>query len=394
MYNNGLHKNNNNIRILHVFHSLGFGGAEKWLVHMLRHVDQQKYQIDIMIHEEREGYAEEIKTLGAKIIVCPYSINPWIYGKNFKSILRQHGPYDIVQSHLATAGFHALWAHQQGVPIRLVQKHTDEKLELRQSNSVKNIGVKVSNLLVSGYATAGVAVSRSAAQRFGRQWERDPRWQILYLGIDLAEFTKEIDRERLRQELGIPRDSLVVGHVGRFTQEKNHGFLLDIFAKTVGLKPCTVLLLVGDGPLRREIEIKAARLGIAEKVLFTGLRKDVPILMKGAMDVFLLPSLYEGLPLVLMETQAAGLNSIISNKITEEADIVKPLIKRLFLTDFPDVWAHNIIRTANEKREISQGQALRIMEQSPFNIETSCNKLFELYDKLNQSIFSGFCSNK
>src|SRR3990172_2513092 len=101
---NNLIQKRNTIRILHVLNSLGFGGAERWLVHMLRHVDKNKYQIDIMIHEEREGYAEEVKKLGANIILCPYSINPWIYAKNFKSILRQHGPYDIVQSHLATAG--------------------------------------------------------------------------------------------------------------------------------------------------------------------------------------------------------------------------------------------------------------------------------------------------
>lgn len=375
------------IRVLHILNSLGFGGAEKWLLHMMNHVDKQLFHIDIMIHDKREGYAEEIKKLGANVIVCPYSINLWTYGKLFKGVLRRYGPYDIVHSHLAMAGFHAFWAHQEGIAIRLVQKHTDDDSELLQSNYPRKIGVKVSKYLISHYATAGVAVSRTAGKGFGSQWEQDQRWRIMYLGIDLAQFRNDIDCRRLRRELGFSRNALILGHVGRFTKEKNHGFLLDVFVKTLELEPRAVMLLVGDGPLRPEIEIKAARLGLADKVLLTGWRRDVPLLMKGAMDIFVLPSLFEGLPLVLMETQAAGLPSIISKAITEEADVIRPLIKRLSLTTTPKIWAKTIIQTTNEKREIDQDQALRVMEHSHFNIASGYNSLFKLYKSLYSKLY-------
>jgi glycosyltransferase involved in cell wall biosynthesis len=370
------------IRILHVLHSLGFGGAEKWFLHMLNHIDTRRYQIDVMIHEERDGYADEIKKLGANIITCQFSALPWVYGKAFRGILRRFGPYDIMQSHLATAGFHCLWAYQEGVPVRLVHKHTDEGLELLQARVLKRIGVRVSHFLISRYATAGIAVSRSAAQLFGRRWEEDSRWQLLYLGIDSIQFRENLNPGKLRQELGIPDDSVVIGHVGRFTKEKNHEFLLDIFAKVLELQPQAVLLLVGDGPLRPEVEAKAKGMGLAGTVLFAGLRKDVPALMRGVMDVLVLPSLYEGLPLALMETQTAGLPSIISSKVTAEADIIKPLITRLPLNDSPRTWAQTIIQAANAGRVIKAEQALSIMEQSPFNIENSCKKLLEIYDDL------------
>lgn len=370
------------IHILHVLHSLGFGGAEKWFLHMMNHIDTGKYQIDVMIHEEREGYADEIKKLGTNIITCQFSALPWVYGKSFREILRRFGPYDIMQSHLATAGFHCLWAYQEGVPIRLVEKHIDEKLELLQAGVLKRTGVRVSKYLISRYASVGIAVSRSAAQLFGRRWERDPRWQILYLGIDSIQFRENLNPGKLRQELGIPDDSMVIGHVGRFSKQKNHTFLLDIFAKILELQPKAILLLVGDGPLRPEVEAKAQSLGLSEHVLFAGLRKDVPALMRGVMDVLVLPSLYEGLPLVLMETQTAGLPSIISSTITDEADIIKPLIIRQSLNDSPLTWAQTVIQAAIAGRVIQPEQALKIMEQSPFNIENSCKKLYGIYDIL------------
>jgi glycosyltransferase involved in cell wall biosynthesis len=251
-----------------------------------------------------------------------------------------------------------------------------------QANFVKKIGVLASKYLITRYATAGLAVSNTAVKRFGAGWEKDPRWQIQYLGIDLSQFKTEFDCQELRRELGIPKNFLVIGHVGRFNQQKNHSFLLDIFAKTLELEPETILLLVGDGTLRQEIEAKAKHLGLAEKVMFLGTRRDVPLLMKGAMDVFVMPSLFEGLPLVLMETQAAGLPSIVSSTITEEADVIKPLIERLSIQDAPDVWATRILQLRNNKKETNGKQALRIMEQSPFNIETACKKLFELYEIL------------
>jgi glycosyltransferase involved in cell wall biosynthesis len=139
---------------------------------------------------------------------------------------------------------------------------------------------------------------------------------------------------------------------------------------------------VGDGSLRPEISRKAASLGLLERVIFAGWRQDVPRLMQEAMDVFILPSIFEGLPLVLMETQAAGLPAVIADNVTEEADVIKDLIIRLSLDDSPAKWAKTLISAREIKDKIKKDQALKIMEKSRFNIKLSCDKLKNQYYQL------------
>ena len=334
-----------------------------------------------MIHEERPGYAEEIKELGGNIFLCSYSNNPLIYGKNFKNVLRREGPFDIVHSHMGMSGFHAWWAYQAGVPVRIAHNHIDDR-ELKNAGLLKKIGVKISQQLIFHYASAGIAVSQIAAQRFGQNFGTDARWQVLYCGIDLSRYENQRRSQQMRLELGIPLDSPVVGHVGRFNQQKNHSFLIEIFGKILQLEPEAILLLIGDGEMRPEIETKVNSLGIENKIIFTGVRKDVEKLMTGVMDVFLLPSLYEGLPLVLLEAQAAGLPCVISETVSEETDVIKSAIKRVSLDKAPEYWAKVIIDTINGKGGLTQEEAFKIMEKSRFNIKESSARIFELYDKL------------
>ncbi len=374
--------NSKPIKILHVLNSLGFGGAENWLKHMLSQVDRRKYQIDVMINEEKEGHAEEIKKLGGNIIRCSFSKNIWKYGNNFKKILKYNGPYSIVHSHLASMGFHLFWAYEMGIPVRIGHNHTNDVIELHYSNFIRKFGVWLSKFLVKRYATAGIAVSRSAINFFGTNWKSDPRWKILYLGINLDQFQKKINKEKVLYDFGIPESSMVIGHVGRFTFEKNHDFLLDIFAELMKMEPNAWLLLIGDGFLRTEIEIKAKNLNIADKVIFAGNRGDVPQIMQDAMDIFVMPSRYEGLPLTLMETQAAGLPSVISDIITDEADIIKSLITRISLKESAEFWAKEILNIVRKPKKISKEECLKIMKESPFNIQNSCKSLFKLYNML------------
>jgi glycosyltransferase involved in cell wall biosynthesis len=137
---------------------------------------------------------------------------------------------------------------------------------------------------------------------------------------------------------------------------------------------------VGDGPLRPEINDKVVRLGLKERVIFAGWRFDVPRLMQEAMDVFVLPSFFEGLPLVLMETQAAGLPAVITDTITEEADVIKPLISRLSLIDSPSKWAQKLIAVYQTSKVINYDMAFDLMKKSKFNILTSYNKLKNIYN--------------
>jgi glycosyltransferase involved in cell wall biosynthesis len=372
------------IRVLQVLLGLGTGGAENWARNLVRYIDADRFKVDFLVHNERREYAEDVLAKGGRIIFCPYSYNPWVYARNFKNYLRQYGPYDVVHSHLASAGFHLWWTSQAGVPVRIAHCHTDNKSELASSSLRRRLALGISQLLVRRYATAGFAVSQQAASRFGANWSADPRWRVLYCGIELAPFRPRVDSNSLRRELGISEEALVVGHVGRIEYPKNHPFILEVIAKLAELHPHTLLLLVGDGPQRPELEKQANLLGLNGKVIFLGWRQDVPRLLKGAMDVFVLPSFFEGLPLVLMETQAAGLPAVITDTVTEETDVIKHLITRRSLNDSPSHWARAILSVYQGRSPTAQAEALEIMAGSRFNIERGASLLTTLYENFYQ----------
>jgi len=240
--------------------------------------------------------------------------------------------------------------------------------------------IKLMRRWLAQNASVGLAASRKAASAlYGEAWELDPRWQLVYYGVDLEPFKSTSDPLAVRAELGIPADALVIGNVGRFQEQKNHAFLVDIAAEVVKREPKAYLLLVGEGELRTAIERWVSQAGIADKVIFLGLRRDVPRLLIGAMDAFVLPSFYEGLPLVGIEAQAAGLPYILSDAITEEADRITPLIQRLSLSRPASMWAEAILAVRDTAPSISRREALRLMENSPFNIAFSVKKLEEFY---------------
>jgi len=367
------------IRILHVLYKMDRGGAETWLMHILRHMDRQRFQQDLLVHDPSPGaYDAEAQSLGARIIHCPYPTSPWGYARQFRKILTEYGPYDIIHSHLHSGGFHLFLAAQAGVPVRISHNHSAVfPLWSRLSFSRKSL-IKLSYKLIFRYATAGLAASRSsAAGRFGPDWQADPRWQVLYCGIDLNPFVNHFDPSTVRQELGIPAEVLVIGHVGRFDEEKNHPFILEIAGELARTGPDFRLLLVGQGPMRPEIERLADRDGLRDKVIFAGLRTDVPRLLLGAMDVFLFPSLFESMGLVVLEAQAAGLPCLVSDTVPAEAEVVSPLVRWLSLAEPAARWAEEIL--AAREVVMPRSEALKIMAQSPFNIEYSCRELADVY---------------
>jgi hypothetical protein len=156
--------------------------------------------------------------------------------------------------------------------------------------------------------------------------------------------------------LGIPEDAYVIGHVGRFQEQKNHRFLVNIAERLCDLEPKAVFLLVGDGPLRPEIEELVKVRDLQERVIFVGVRNDVPRIMKGAMDCFVLPSLYEGLPLVLLEAQVAGLHCVVSDTVSSEGDLDKAAVTRLSLSTSPNNWAAQLRKASSRSDQLSVSQ--------------------------------------
>lgn len=370
------------IRILHVLGGMVRGGVETWLMHILRHIDRKHFCMDFLVHTTQPcAYDDEIRALGSQIIPCLDPPRPWLYAHNFKRVLREHGPYDVVHSHVHHySGYVLRLAQQAGVPVRMAHSHNDTSQVEAWAGLFRRGYLTLMKRWIAQHATVGLAASRlAAADLFGPAWEADPRWQILYYGIDLTPFQGHIDPAAVRAELNIPAEVFVMGHVGRFAEQKNHAFLVDIVIEVAKREPRTRLLVVGDGSLRPAIEQKVAQADLTDRVVFAGLRADAPRLMRGVMDVFVLPSFYEGLPMVGIEAQAAGLPVIFSDAITEEVDRVRPLVQRLSLSQPASVWAEVILAVRDAAPAITQQEALAVIEKSSFNIQTSVKSLAEVY---------------
>jgi glycosyltransferase involved in cell wall biosynthesis len=370
----------NKIKILQVAGKMNRGGTETWLMHVLRNIDRDRFHFDFLVNtEEKCHYDDEIRQYGCNIISCPKFRNPFAYSYHFFQAVNKYGPYHIIHSNgNYMSGFILFLAKLAQIPVRISHCHNDLSKEQKFQGTSKHLFNSMMIKLVNRYATLGLAASVLAATSiYGKDWKSDSRWNILYCSISLNPFYNEVENKTLRMDLGLNDNSFVIGHVGSFTIQKNHAFMLKILQEALKMKPKTKLLLVGDGPLKQEILKKAVDMGISNSIIFAGVRDDVPRIMSGAMDVFLLPSFYEGLPVVGMEAQAAGLPFILSDIITDEVDIVKPLIKRLSLSQSPRVWAEECLKAGNIK--FPQKDALALMEKSPFNIQTAVKKLEQLY---------------
>jgi glycosyltransferase involved in cell wall biosynthesis len=383
------------IRILHIVGTLRRGGLETWLMHVLRNLNREQIQVDFLVQiETPSAYDAEVEALGCRIWRCPIDgTAPCRYVQQFKEILRQ-GSYHIVHSHVHFfSGVTLRTAHQMKVPIRIAHSHVDTSPVSHQAGWLRRQYLRLTQHWIDRYATVGLAASQEAAQDlFGSDWEKDERWQILYYGVDLNPFQTTHNGAAIRAELGIPEDAFVLGHAGRFDPQKNHRFLLEIAAEVYARNPKTYLIMIGDGSLRSDIEALAAQSPLKDRILFAGVRPDVPQLMSSVMDIFLLPSFYEGLPLVGIEAQAAGLRLVLSDSITPELDAVPTLIDRVSLDRPASVWAETILAARSHPLESPLANpinpALLILQSSAFNITQSVTQLEFVYHTAMQTLES------
>lgn len=371
------------IHICHAVRHLGFGGIEVWLMQVLRHLDPGKFQIDILLHDEVPGPLEqEAIRLGARIIRLPYTTNPWTYSRHFLRVLRENGPYDVVHSNFPLGGFHLLLANRAGVKGRVAHCHTDEPLRITKKSFLRKYQSALSTHWIKRHANLGLFCSQQAARNLiGPDWHSDPRWQESPCGFDLEPFRSGVDRGAVRAEFGIPENALVIGHVGRFMEVKNHKFLVQVAAEVNKRHPEMRLLLVGGGKLRPVIEQQISQLGLTDKVIFAGQRGDVPRLLQ-AMDVFLFPSIWEGLGLAPIEAQLAGVPCVITDVIPAEVTLAPALVRRLSLKDSPEVWARAVLDFAKNRPAITRAEVMQAVEQSRLNIQVNVAMLEEWYTRI------------
>lgn len=324
---------NKPIRILHVFGRLNRGGAEMMIMTLYRNIDRTKVQFDFIVHaNEKCAFEDEVRFLGGNIYKVPRynGKNHFQYKKAWNEFFQNHPEYKIIHGHIrSTASIYLKIAKKLGL-ITIAHSHN--------TSSGGGFSAVVKNILqypIRSIADYLFACSRAAGEwLYGKRACKGDNFFILNNAIDTEKFIfNEETRLKKRKELQI-EDKFVIGHVGRFHPQKNHYFLIDIFKEIYNINKNSVLLLIGDGDLKKSIQEKVEDLGLSNNVVFTGVRPNVPELLQ-AMDVFLFPSLYEGLPVALIEAQAAGLPCIVSDKITTDTKITD-LISFVPLTKLPE----------------------------------------------------------
>ncbi|MGR0118297.1 glycosyltransferase family 1 protein [Bacillus halotolerans] len=341
--------NNSQQRVLHVLSGMNRGGAETMVMNLYRKMDRSKVQFDFLTYRNDPcAYDEEILSLGGRLFYVPSigQSNPLTFVKNIRNTIKENGPFSAVHAHTDfQTGFIALAARLAGVQVRVCHSHnTSWKTGFNWKDRLQ---LMVFRRLILAYATELCACGEDAGRfLFGRSNMERKRVHLLPNGIDLDLFSpagQAADDEKKAR--GIASDRLIIGHVARFHEVKNHAFLLKL---AVHLKKRGVrfqMVLAGDGPLREQMEEEARRLNLLSDVLFLGTEEHIHELMR-TFDVFVMPSLYEGLPVVLVEAQASGLPCIISDTITEKVDTGLGLVKRVSLSKPMDIWAETIVRAA------------------------------------------------
>ena len=327
---------NQPVRILQVVTYMGRGGLETMLMNYYRHIDRDLVQFDFLTHrQERAAYDDEIESLGGTIYRLPRLV-PWsgTYKKALDAFFKAHPEYRIVHVHQDCLSAVILKiAAQNGVPVRIAHSHNSA-----QDKNIKYLIKLYYKRFIPRYATELFACGQTAGDwMFG-----GAPFQILNNAINATSYCFNAEKAAwMRQDLSIPQNALVIGHIGRFSPQKNHEFLIDIFSAVHAKEQDACLLLVGDGGLRPRIEEKVKALGLERQVIFTGVRGDVPDLLQ-AMDVFVFPSLYEGLGIAAIEAQAAGLPCFLSEGVPS-ATCITDRAQRISLNNSPSFWAERIL---------------------------------------------------
>ena len=345
------------IRILHIVTYMGRGGIETMLMNYYRNIDRSKLQFDFLVHRDLEAdYDKEILEMGGKIYRLP-TLNPisFKYITQIKKFFREHKEYKIVHSHIDCMSSVPLkYAKKNGVPIRIAHSHNNSN-----TMNLKYFLKLYFRSKLDKYVTDRFACSKEA----GEFLHRSNSFHMLNNAIDTQKFLfiKDV-RDEVRKEFGIKEDTIIVGSVARFMEQKNHSFIVDIFAELLKQDDNAVLMLVGDGHLKNQIEEKCASLDIGNKVIFTGVRTDVQRLLQ-AMDVNLFPSLFEGLPVSIIEAQAAGLPCLISNKVPIECKKTN-LVEQMDLSYSAKQWATKVI----EMSKIARRDTFEEIKEAGFDI--------------------------
>lgn len=356
------------IRVLHVVGSLAAGGMESYIMNLYRHIDREKVQFDFVVGDETNYYESEILSMGGEI----YRYKTGIKGfYKYYLLLKNHPKYRLVHSHRdAMSTIYLFIAMIAGVKVRISHSHNTNRTGLAAVVAV------ILKPFLRFVATQRWACGQGAGEwLFGKQ----TKFEVKANAVDCEKFSYcEQTRQKVRQKLGISDDELFVGHVGRFEEQKNHLFLLSVFAELSRMHKAR-LLCIGDGSLKLSIEERSKDLQIKTKCIFAGNRNDVNELLQ-AIDIIVFPSFYEGFSFAMVEFQAAALPVLASNTIPQEVNLTG-LIRFKSLADSPVSWANEVLLMNNHLNRVASNASKCIAEKG-YDIQKNVRQLQADYLRL------------
>lgn len=354
------------VSVLHVIGGMNRGGAETFLMNVLRNIDRSEFEFIFLCYGDKKfDYEDEIAQLGGRIVRIPdvKNVGIRVHIQQLRRAMVENG-IDIVHAHTYyNSLFSLIAAKLGGISLRIAHSHSTQSEP--NPSLAKRVYFLVSKIGIELFANKFVACGNDAGRALYMQWRK---FQVINNGINIKDFVyDQNNRNSIRTELGIDKNVTVLMHAGRFAEVKNHDFLIDTFAEYQKYDPKSQLILLGDGPLRKKMEDKVEKLNLSNAVKFLGLRSDVYRIYSAA-DAFVFPSIFEGLPVVLVEAQANGIKCIISDAVDKNVRITDSVIFHS-LSAGPKTWARHIFEASKTRVDNSQTLANGAYDMSA-NINT------------------------
>ena len=364
----------NTIRILHMIGGLDLGGSQAFVMNIYRNINRDLVQFDFILDHPSERYLEdEIKSLGGKIFELPAfnGKNALVVKREWKKFLDAHSEYKVLHSHIRSyASLYIPIAKRKGLKT-IIHSHSTSN-----GHGFSSLAKAILQYPLRYQADYFFACSPEAGEwLFGKRICKTDKFKVLKNAIDIKKFTySDSKRSKVRQELGINQDEVVIGFIGRVTEPKNPLFIIDIFYELTKINNNIKLLFVGDGNLLQTVKSRAKTVGVENKIIFAGTRNDANILLS-AMDLFLFPSLWEGLGISLIEAQASGIKCICSERIPNSA-IITDLVDVANLDNDAHFWADKI---SHINLKYARNDTSKIIADAGYDINRTTNYLEAFY---------------
>lgn len=358
-------------RILQMIGSLNMGGSQTMIINLYKKIDRKKIQFDFIIDRPKDLYfAELVKSMGAKIFYLPRftGFNYFKVKKSWRIFLKEHKEYKVIHSHIRSYAIIFLSIAQKFGLKTIIHSHS-----ISNGKGIVSFFKKIMQFPLRKKANYCFSCSKEAGEwLFGKKITRSNKYFMIPNAIDTSLYNESNEcLLKYKEELNLIGEKIFI-HVGRLHESKNHLFLLDVFKEIINIYPNSTLLIVGDGPLKKEIDEKIKFLSLSDHVKMLGIRNDISTLLQIS-DCFLFPSKWEGLPVTVVEAQAAGLQCLISDKITKDVNL-SDLVTYLPIDQGINPWV-STIKKMNFKKE----NVIKNIKQAGFDIETSANFITDFY---------------